>query len=57
MPITSIRIDPETVKQIDWIKEWLADLPFTDIKKPSTSEVIRICINCYYNEAKKEEKI
>lgn len=57
MPITSIRLYPETIQKINWIKEWLKDLPFTDVKEPSTSEVIRIAIEYYYNDTIKDDKI
>lgn len=54
--IRTIRFPEKTEKQIKDIQIWLNDLPFTDLKKPSISEVVRTCINYYWNKTIKEDQ-
>lgn len=52
----SIRLTDDLILKIKDIKKWLSDMPFTDVKEPTTSEVIRICISHYYNWIKESNK-
>lgn len=52
----SITITDTTKEQIEYIRNWLLDMPFQDIKL-STSEAIRISINHFYHWIKESNKM